>query len=119
MRSLNSICRARDEARYISRSWSSSKPVEPVSAVSKYMPSADETYGSQANKDLWYSLEVRAITGGKLFTPEVAHEANKGYNKAIGSAQFQHHFTLHSSPEDLLQYIDRSQFTVTYKGVEL
>jgi hypothetical protein len=35
MRSLNSICRARDEARYVSRTWSTSKPVEPVSAPVK------------------------------------------------------------------------------------
>lgn len=117
MRSLQSINQAREEARYISRTWSSSKPVEPVSAVSKIMPDADEQYGSQANKDLWYKLEVRKITGGKLFTPEIAHEANIGYTKATGASQHVWgHFTLHSNPEDLLQYIDRSKFTVEYKG---
>lgn len=116
MRSLNSICRARDEARYISRTWSSSKPVEPVSAVSKIMPDAESQYGSQANKDLWYQLEVRKITGGKLFTPEIAHVANVTYNKLMGLPQFKHHFNLHSSPEDFLQYIDRSLYTVEYKG---
>lgn len=119
MRSLNSVCRARDEARFISRSWARTSEYVPQDRPAKYMPDADVQYGSQANKDLWYSLEVRAIAGGKLFTPQIAHEANRGYNKAIGSAQFQHHFTLHSNPEDLLQYIDRNQFTVTYKGVEL
>ena len=116
MRSLNSICRARDEARYVSRSWSTSKPVEAVSAVAKYMPDADSQYGSQANKDLWYSLEVREINGGKLFTPEIAKVANTAYNKVMGLPQFKHQFTLHSSPEDFLQYIDRSLYTVQYKG---
>jgi len=116
MRSLNSICRARDEARYISRTWSNSKPVEPVSAVAKYMPDAESQYGSQANKDLWYALEVREINGGKLFTPEIAKVANIAYNKAMGLPQFKHLFTLHSSPEDFLQYIDRSLYTVQFKG---
>ena len=117
MRSLNSICKARDEARHVSRSWSSSKPVEPVSAVAKYMPDADSQYGSQANKDLWYSLEVRQISDdAKMFTPEIAKLANTGYNKVMGLPQFKHHFTLHSSPEDFLQYIDRSLYTVQYKG---
>ena len=117
MRSLNSICRARDEARYISRTWSSSKPVEPVSAVAKIMPTADEQYGSQENKDKWYALEVRQTSNGaKMFTPEIAHEANKGYNQEMGTAQFKHHFDLFSNPEELIKYIDRARFTVQYKG---
>ena len=116
MRSLNSICRARDEARYISRSWTRTSEYVPQDQPARYMPEADVQYGSQANKDLWYELEVRAVTGGKLFTPEIAHEANKAYNKVMGTAQFEHYFTLHSNPQDLLQYIDRSKFTVTYKG---
>ena len=116
MRSLNSICRARDEARYISRTWSNSSEYVYSDKPAKIMPDADVQYGSQANKDLWYALEVRAITGGKLFTPEIAKVANTAYNKAMGNKQFQHHFTLHSNPEDLLQYIDRSAYTVEYKG---
>lgn len=117
MRSLNSICRARDEARYISRSWSNSSEHVYTDKPSKIMPDADEEYGSQENKDRWYALEVRKITGGKMFTPEIAHEANHGYTKAIGASQHQWgHFTLHSNPEDLLQYIDRTVYTVEYKG---
>ena len=77
----------------------------------------DVEYGSQENKDRWYALEVRKVTGGKLFTPEIAHEANRGYTKAIGANQHVWgHFSLHSNPEDLLQYLDRAQFTVQYKG---
>lgn len=86
----------------------------------RYMPSPEETYGSVENRDRWYALEVRKVTGGKLFTPEIAHEANRGYTKAIGADQHVWgHFSLHSNPEDLLQYLDRSQFTVQYKGVAL
>jgi len=82
--------------------------------------SADVEYGSQENKDRWYALEVRKVTGGKLFTPEIAHEANRGYTKAIGADQHKWgHFTLHSNPEDLIQYLDRTQFTITYKGATL
>ena len=116
MRSIQSIVNAQSEARYISRNWSSSKPVEAVEAVSKIMPTADSQYGSQANKDAWYKLEVRAVDGGKLFTPEIAHEANKGYNQAMGTEQFQHHFNLFSNPEELIKYIDRVKFIVQYKG---
>ena len=119
MRSLNSICKAREEARYISRTWSSSKPVEPVDAVAKIMPTADQTYGSQANKDLWYQLEVREINGGKLFTPDIVAEANRGYaraNNTLGTPYFVYQFSLFSNPEFLLEYIDRSKFTVEYKG---
>jgi len=77
----------------------------------------DETYGTVENQKRWYALEVRKIDGGKLFTPEIVHEANRGYTKAIGAAQHQWgHFTLHSNPADLLQYIDAAQFTIEYKG---
>lgn len=120
MRSLNSICRARDEARYISRSWSSTKEVEPVVPVQKIMPTADETYGSQANKDLWYQLEVRQLSNNaKMFTPEIVSLANTEYaraNNTLGTPYFNYQFSLHSSPEDLLQYIDRAKFSVNYKG---
>lgn len=120
MRSLNSIINAQSEARYISRSWGTAdsgyvykdKPC-------KDFPSLEETYGSIENQKRWYSLEVRTIDrfNSKLFTPDIAHEANRGYTKAIGADQHQWtHFTLHSNPEDLLQYIDRSKFTVEYKG---
>jgi hypothetical protein len=124
MRSLNSICRAREEARYISRSWSNpSKAVEPVSAVSKIMPDADQTYGSQANKDLWYQLEVRRIdNGSKLFTPDIVAEANRGFaraNNTLGTPYFVYQFSLFSNPEFLLEYIDRNLFTVEYKGVQI
>ena len=121
MRSLNSICRAREEARYISRTWSNpSEPVQPVSAVSKIMPDADQTYGSQANKDLWYQLEVRRIdNGSKLFTPDIVAEANRGFaraNNTLGTPYFVYQFSLFSNPEFLLEYIDRNLFTVEYKG---
>jgi len=86
----------------------------------RYMPSAEETYGSVENRDRWCALEVRKVTGSKLFTPEIAHEANRGYTKAIGADQHKWgHFTLHSNPEDLIQYLDRTQFTITYKGATL
>ena len=77
----------------------------------------EETYGTIENQKRWYALEVRKIDGSKLFTPEIAHAANAGYTKAIGAAQHQwNHFSLHSNPEDLLQYIDRNLYTVQYKG---
>jgi hypothetical protein len=91
-----------------------------VDAVSKIMPTADETYGSQENKDRWYKLEVRKISnGGKLFTPEIVHVADTEYNRVngtLGTYQFNYHFSLHSNPEDLLQYIDRNVYTVEYEG---
>jgi hypothetical protein len=118
MRSLNSICRARDEARYISRNWSSSKPVEPVVKVQKIMPTADETYGSQENKARWYALEVRQISNGaNMFTPEIVTLANREFNRrnnTLGTPYFNYEFSLHSNPEDLLQYIDRAVYTVQY-----
>jgi hypothetical protein len=86
------------------------------------MPTAEETYGSQANKDLWYQLEVRQIDGGKLFTPEIVAEANRGYaraNNTLGTPYFTYQFSLFSNPEELLQYIDRRKFTVEYKGEQL
>ena len=114
MRSLNSICRARDEARYVSRTWARTSEYVYQDQPAMYIPDAETTYGSQENKDRWYTLEVRALTGGKLFTPEIAHVANGAYSKAIGAKQFQHHFTLHSNPEELLQYIDLNLYEVTY-----
>lgn len=114
MRSLNSINHAREEARYVSRTWSNTSEYVYQDRPSKYMPDADVQYGSQKNKDHWYALEVRKIGGGKLFIPEIAHVANIAYNRATGSAQFQHHFTLHSNPKDLLQYIDTTIYEVTY-----
>ena len=115
MRSIQSINYAREEARYISRTWV--RTTEPVykDQPARYIPDADVQYGSQENKDRWYALEVRALDGGKLFTPEIAHVANTAYNKAVGNAQFKHHFTLHSNPEELLQYIDQDLYEVTYK----
>lgn len=120
MRSLNSICRAREEARRISRYWSTSKEVEPINPVEKIMPTADEQYGSQANKDLWYQLEVRQLSNNaKMFTPEIVNLANIEYaraNNTLGTPYFDYQFSLHSNPEDLLQYIDRAKFSVNYKG---
>jgi hypothetical protein len=121
MRSLQSILQAQEEARYVSRTWSVSDVAGYVYRDTPDVPqSADVEYGSQENKDRWYALEVRKVTGGKLFTPEITHEANRGYTKAIGANQHVWgHFTLHSNPEDLIQYLDRTQFTITYKGATL
>lgn len=120
MRSLQSIARGQEEARYISRSWGTADSgyVYKDKPCTDF-PSVEEEYGSQENKDRWYALEVRTVDrfNSKLFTPDIAHEANRGYTKSIGAAQHQWgHFTLKSNPEDFLQYIDRSKFTVEYKG---
>jgi hypothetical protein len=63
MRSLNSICRARDEARYISRTWSSSKPVEPVEAPAKiteeWTKADTAKWGSIDAYNDWYAENER------------------------------------------------------------
>ena len=89
MRSLNSICRARDEARYVSRSWNNipSAPDVPWEPVYKTpVKSPDDIIGVcrfnpmtfsgegliqmlrseyEANKDL-IQTELRAVRKGKL-----------------------------------------------------
>ena len=48
MRSLNSICRARDEARYVSRSWARTSTVPDKSYPIQYtapVKSPDDTIG--------------------------------------------------------------------------
>jgi len=48
MRSLNSICRARDEARYVSRTWSNPAGAPDVSYPVQYtkpVESPDDTIG--------------------------------------------------------------------------
>jgi hypothetical protein len=88
-RSLNSICRARDEARYVSRTWSNTPsapdvPWEPVYSapvespddmisVCRFNPMTFSGEGSmemlrseyEANKDL-IQTELRAVRKGKL-----------------------------------------------------
>ena len=89
MRSLNSICRARDEARYVSRTWSNTPsapdvPWEPVYkapvelpddmiSVCRFNPMTFSGEGLiqmlrseyEANKDL-IQTELRAVRKGKL-----------------------------------------------------
>ena len=89
MRSLNSICRARDEARFISRTWSNtpsapdvpwepvySKPVESpddMISVCRFNPMTFSGEGGmemlrseyEANKEL-IQKELRAVRKGKL-----------------------------------------------------
>ena len=89
MRSLNSICRARDEARYVSRSWSNTPsapdvPWEPVYktlvespddiiSVCRFNPMTFSGEGLiqilrseyEANKEL-IQAELRAVRKGKL-----------------------------------------------------
>jgi len=89
MRSLNSICRARDEARYISRTWSNTPsapdvPWEPVYkmpvespddmiSVCRFNPMTFSGEGGmemlrseyEANKEL-IQKELRAVRKGKL-----------------------------------------------------
>ena len=88
-RSLNSICRARDEARYVSRTWSNpstgpdvpwepvySKPVESpddIISVCRFNPMTFSGQGTiemlrseyEANKEQ-YQTELRAVRKGKL-----------------------------------------------------
>ena len=89
MRSLNSICRARDEARYISRTWSNApsapdvpwepvykKPVESpddMISVCRFNPMTFSGEGGmemlrseyEANKEL-IQKELHAVRKGKL-----------------------------------------------------
>ena len=89
MRSLNSICRARDEARYVSRSWSNTPsapdvPWEPVYktpvespddiiSVCRFNPMTFSGQGLiqmlrseyEANREL-IQAELRAVRKGKL-----------------------------------------------------
>ena len=89
MRSLNSICRARDEARYVSRTWSNTpsapdvpwepvykKPVETpddMISVCRFNPMTFSGEGLiqmlrseyEANKEL-IQTELRAVRKGKL-----------------------------------------------------
>jgi hypothetical protein len=89
MRSLNSICQARDEARYVSRTWSNtpsapdvpwepvySKPVESpddMISVCRFNPMTFSGEGGmemlrseyEANKEL-IQKELRAVRKGKL-----------------------------------------------------
>lgn len=89
MRSLNSICRARDEARYVSRTWNNTpsapevpwepvykKPVESpddMISVCRFNPmtfSGESTMQMlrseyEANKEL-IQTELRAVRKGKL-----------------------------------------------------
>lgn len=89
MRSLNSICRARDEARYVSRTWSNTPsapdvPWEPVYKmpvespddmilVCRFNPMTLSGEGGmemlrseyEANKEL-IQKELRAVRKGKL-----------------------------------------------------
>ena len=89
MRSLNSICRARDEARHVSRTWSNTPsapdvPWEPVYkapvelpddmiSVCRFNPMTFSGEGLiqmlrseyEANKDL-IQTELRAVRKGKL-----------------------------------------------------
>lgn len=89
MRSLNSICRARDEARYVSRTWSNTPstpdvPWEPVYktpvespddmiSVCRFNPMTFSGEGSmqmlrseyEAKKEL-IQKELRAVRKGKL-----------------------------------------------------
>ena len=89
MRSLNSICRARDEARFVSRTWSNtpsapdvpwepvySKPVESpddMISVCRFNPMTFSGEGGmemlrseyEANKEL-IQKELRAVRKGKL-----------------------------------------------------
>jgi hypothetical protein len=88
-RSLNSICRAREEARYVSRTWSNtpsapdvpwepvySKPVElpdDIISVCRFNPMTFSGEGLiqmlrseyEANKEL-IQTELRAVRKGKL-----------------------------------------------------
>jgi hypothetical protein len=92
--------------------------VEPVVKVQKIMPTAKDTYGSEENKARWYALEVRQISNdAKMFTPEIVALANREFNRrnnTLGTPYFNYEFSLHSNPEDLLQYIDRAVYTVQY-----
>jgi hypothetical protein len=112
MKSLQSINRMRAEAQYISRSWSGCSEHVYRDQPAKYMPDSVKQYGSQENKARWYSLEVRENRegGGQLFISDIITVANVTRNP--GSF----YFNQHSNPEDLFAYIDRTKYTVTYKG---
>jgi len=63
MRTLNSICRARDEARYVSRTWSNDKPVEvkdqPTKIVDDWTSDIVKKWGSVDAYNDWYSENER------------------------------------------------------------
>lgn len=63
MRSLNSICRARDEARYISRTWRNDKPVEvqdqPNKITEEWTKADTAKWGSIDAYNDWYSANER------------------------------------------------------------
>jgi len=85
MRSLNSICKARDEARYVSRTWSNTPSAPDVSYpihVNETVKSPDdiiEVYVANPNKKGWLMA---------VMMPRHQHEAEvKAMNDAFDAKQ--------------------------------
>ena len=74
MRSLNSICRARDEARYVSRSWNNTPSAPDVSYPVRYkapVESPDDIISVCRFNPMTFSGE------GLIQMPRSEYEANK------------------------------------------